>query len=290
MVKRIFFAALALFCLYDIALRFVIPAGWRREPASLFETNIIKSERYVYDKAGSSDAVIVGSSLAHLLVPQYLPERCFNLALIGRSLYDGLEVIRRSGSLPKIVLVETNVLDRGPFSSDAEALFRPCLYTLRKYLPVLREENRPVNVLIRPAVFSVLHLDHNSIWYGQEARRRTFLDRVLQEQLKAHAKAPHATVMNGRMEQLRAHIEYLRQNKVRIVFFEMPMNPQLNDTEKTRAFRNLLAESFPPDRYEYLPSPPWQDYACTDGLHLDNASAKRFTLFLADRIRRYVKE
>src|SRR5665213_2048727 len=66
-----------------------------------------------YAKEPIPDVVLVGSSLTFRLKEEYFTtHRLRNLALAGGSPVTGLEVVASQPRLPKIILVETNVLSR----------------------------------------------------------------------------------------------------------------------------------------------------------------------------------
>ena len=103
---------------------------------------IITLNRYVGEPV--PDLVLVGSSVAWRLKEEYFSHpRVRNLALAGGSPVTGLEIVAKQKSLPKIVLIETNVLTRQPddaliekFSGGArtEALFlRPVRTAVAAY-------------------------------------------------------------------------------------------------------------------------------------------------------------
>lgn len=66
-----------------------------------------------YAREPVPDVVLVGSSLAFRLKEEYFATRSLrNLALAGGSPVTGLEIVANRPSLPRIVLVEANVLSR----------------------------------------------------------------------------------------------------------------------------------------------------------------------------------
>src|SRR4030081_4138301 len=66
-----------------------------------------------YAKKPIPDFVLVGSSLTFRLKEEYFATpRLRNLALAGGSPVTGLEIVANQPRLPKIILIETNVLSR----------------------------------------------------------------------------------------------------------------------------------------------------------------------------------
>ena len=292
-----------LFCFYNLLLTIITPVGndkWIPPTANYSQENIIKVQKYVYDKKDSK-IVIVGSSLATTLYPPYLPESCFNLALIGLSIYDGLEIIKRSDAKPKIILIETNWIDRGPAVSNTDMLFLPGLYTLRKYLPALREENRPDRILILINGWlrdiKTMQMEQNGKkqyqigkMEGYSERGKIILEQGRQLEIKRHSRAPNLSDLSWCIEKLKEYIDYFGQKNIWIIFFEMPSDKLLYDSPKMHAIRSIIFKHFPTGRYTHLSSPDWENYTTTDGLHLNAESAQDYTLFFNSKLQEKIKE
>jgi hypothetical protein len=113
--------------------------------------NQVVAERFV--DTATPRAVIVGSSLAYRLAPDYmggdfLGPNVFNLALAGGSPLTGLEIVLQKAELPDVVFVETNIIVRAYDASFVTQLFKEPARTLRRLAPAFRLENRPIDVTI----------------------------------------------------------------------------------------------------------------------------------------------
>lgn len=76
-----------------------------------WQRNISRVEDFLYKE--SQEEVIVGSSMAFNLNKDLLKQsRIFNLSFAGSSVLSGLEIIKRSKRIPKVIYVETNVIFR----------------------------------------------------------------------------------------------------------------------------------------------------------------------------------
>jgi hypothetical protein len=303
MMKKTLFFATTLFVLYAFIMPCVAPflhASWLR-PSNMFQANVISQQQYVYER-NDSEVVIVGSSLASVLSPQHLPDTCFNLALRGYSLYDGLEIIRRSGAKPKLVLIETNWLDRYPAGDVNGHLFLPGMYSLRKYLTTLRDGYRPLDMIMRPLALNLFRFvtGKPTVWLrtpssgdpslpGRQRmsdpeedppQRQILRGKIIAVGLELYNHAYPERILNELVAKLKTYLQNLEANKTRVVFFEMPMDMAWYNSDKLRTIRDALARDFPPGRYDYLPSPDWKDFITTDGLHLDRESAEEYTLYL----------
>jgi len=125
----------------------VLPAS---EGVTQRQNNIVKAQRYVYQDDSDLKMVIVGSSLAANINVKDIGEGVKSIAFGAGASKTGLEIVKRSKSKPQIVLVEINDNNflRKLDSELLDSLYNPIFYWIRKYLPMLREEYRPVSIFI----------------------------------------------------------------------------------------------------------------------------------------------
>lgn len=115
--------------------------GLQLPAATARDGTLITLNRYV--KEPVPEVVIVGSSLSFRLNENYFATKLRNLALAGGSPVTGLELVINQPRLPKIVLVEANVLSRATdaalvekYSSKGNAdplFFRPIRVAVAAY-------------------------------------------------------------------------------------------------------------------------------------------------------------
>jgi hypothetical protein len=125
----------------------VLPAS---EGVTQRQNNIVRAQRYVYQDDSDLKMVIVGSSLAANVNEKYIGEGVKNIAFGAGVSKTGLEIVKRSKSKPQSILVEINDVDflRKIDADLLDSLYHPIFYLLRQYVPMLREEYRPVSVFI----------------------------------------------------------------------------------------------------------------------------------------------
>src|SRR4028118_11256 len=125
----------------------VLPAS---EGVTQRQNNIVRAQRYVYQDDSDLKMVIVGSSLAANVNEKHIGEGVKNIAFGAGVSKTGLEIVKRSKSKPQSVLVEINDVDflRKIDADLLDSLYHPIFYWLRQYVPMLREEYRPVSVFI----------------------------------------------------------------------------------------------------------------------------------------------
>lgn len=117
---------------------------------SNLQSNLARISRYLH--APKVDTVLVGSSVAGRLLPQYFKDQgveVINLGLDGcRTLY-GLEIVQQRKDLPRTVLVDTSALFMEANANEAtlrEAVSSPTFHMGEGFTP-FRPENRPLSLL-----------------------------------------------------------------------------------------------------------------------------------------------
>ncbi|HRH69432.1 MAG TPA: hypothetical protein PLB89_08005 [Flavobacteriales bacterium] len=242
--------------------------------------NRIKAEQFVFGEDLPGSSVIVGSSLSFRIELDSLPEGTSNLGFGGLSVYDGLELIARSGRKPTRVVIETNMLFKEPDRAFLDAVFQPGLYELRRATPILREENQPSGVLFG--------------WLKEKARVATGTVKgsadslAVSNTLLATNRAifkvvPADSVQERYMTALSDGVRTLESRGIEVVFLEVPISDELMQSELASRCRSLVAERFP--HHRFLRVPQGSHWLTTDGLHLEWHSAQRFSGWLASALR-----
>jgi hypothetical protein len=231
---------------------------------------LITLNRYAKDPI--SDIVLVGSSLTFRLKEEYFATpRLRNLALAGGSAVTGLEIVANQPRLPRLVLIEANVLSRAPDAAvverysrrgDAEPLFfRPVRTAVAAY------ENWLHAPLSHAQVAAAL--DQSLKQPPSDFDNRVYVDRALQ-QFNAQDPTAVALANVNRVEQLIASIE---ARGSRALLFELPYSEPLDGSRLAKLTREIVHAKFPaPVRWlpiEYSRS----DLRWADGVHLDERSA-----------------
>src|SRR4028118_1103075 len=224
----------------------VVPAS---DGSSVNQGNIVKAQRYVYQDDSDLKMVIVGSSLAANLNEKYIGEGVKSIALGGGSSKTGLEIIKRGKSKPPIVLVEMNDTIVRKIDADlVDSLYHPIFYWMRQYLPMMREEYRPVSVFI------------NSL----KSRSQQNLKKMTREELDSlegrnitpelSQKAIQMTVdiestplsekdaetMKQEAELIKTQIAEIKKNiGAKVVLFDIPLESQVNAAIRRKQVREL---------------------------------------------------
>ena len=231
---------------------------------------LITLSRYVREPI--PEIVMVGSSLGFRLKEEYFATpRLRNLALAGGSPLTGLEIVLNQPALPKIVLVEANILTRPADtalvekysrSGNAEPLFlRPVRTAVAAYEGWL---HAPLS-----HAQAALALDRLLQGPPSDFDNRIYLDRALRE-FNSEYPTVDALANATRMQQLIAAIE---RRGVRVRLYELPYYETLEGARWATIPREIVHAKFPdPDqwlRIEFTRS----ELRWPDGAHLDERSA-----------------
>jgi hypothetical protein len=268
----------------------VVPAF---EGVTQRQNSIVRAQRYVYQDDSDLKMVIVGSSLAANLNEKHIGEGVKSIAFGGGSSKTGLEIVKRSKSKPQIVLVEITDVDflRKIDADLLDSLYHPIFYWLRKYLPMMREEYRPVSVFINclksrgqpnPERMSREELD------SLESRNITpkLSQQAIQTAVDKESKPlseKDAETIKQEADLMRNQIAEIKKNMgTKVVLFEIPRESRVNGTLRIKQVRELAKKLFPPDRFEWLPPPKEREWRTNDGTHLIRSDARDFAEFLRD--------
>ncbi|RJP80135.1 MAG: hypothetical protein C4522_08345 [Desulfobacteraceae bacterium] len=289
MVKKTLFISIVLFLVYNLLLHYI---DFPVKPGHQWQENLIKAEDYVYIK-NKSKSVIVGSSLSALLVDDLLPKSSFNLSFAGHSAFDGLEIIKRTGSSPEVVYIETNFIFRQADKGLLNRVFMPVRYSLKKIFPALMEKNQPV-CLFNSVIFWMLsNLKKNLIpakideVISKQPVREDTKKLLLDILIKDYSSPPDQAIVKKNKYKLKKYKDYLEKKGSRVILFEMPIDERLINLNLFVRARKTIEDVFSPDKYATIQSPDIKKYNTTDGLHLDRQSVMSYTTFLSSEIKRH---
>ncbi|WP_454623578.1 hypothetical protein [Bradyrhizobium cenepequi] len=241
---------------------------------------LVTMNRYIDNPV--PDIVLVGSSMTVRLGEEYFETpRVRNLALAGGSVVTGLEIVANQRQLPKLVVVETNILSRPAdpalvkrFSAkeEHEALFfRPirtaiAAYESRVHAPRTHAEVEASlkRLLAQPP---------------SEFDNRVYVKRALGEMESEDPSV--ATRVN--IEAIGRLIEALEKRGARVLLMEMPYAPPIETSRYVRITREIVHHAFP-DQGRWLPiDVDRNELRWDDGVHLDARSAVLVSRYLDER-------
>ena len=224
-----------------------------------------------YAREPIPDVVFVGSSLTFRLKEEYFATpRLRNLALAGGSPLTGLEIVANQPWIPKLVLIEANVLSRAP---DAAVVER---YSSRDTEPLFF---RPVRAAVA-AYETWLHvpLTHAQVSAVLDQLLRQppsdFDSRIYADRARAQFNAQEATdITLANVDRLVHLIASIERRGSRALLFELPYSQPLEESRLARNTREIVHARFPaPDRWLHIEYAR-RDLRWADGVHLDERSA-----------------
>jgi len=267
----------------------VLPAS---DGASLMQNNIVKAQRYVYQDDSDMKMVIVGSSLAANLNVKHIGEGVKSIALGGGASQTGLEIVKRSKSKSRVVLVEINdTIIRKIDSKLLDSLYHPIFYLLRQYLPMLREEYRPISVFIdslKSRSKQNLKQMTREALDSLESRNLTpeLSQKAIQTTVDIQSKPlfeKDAKNIKQEADLMKTQIAEVKKNTgAKVVLFDIPLESRVNATLRMQQVRELAKKLFGPDRFEWLPPPKEREWRTNDAIHLIRSDARDFAEFLRD--------
>jgi len=225
-----------------------------------------------YAKEPIPDVVLVGSSLTFRLKEEYFATpRLRNLALAGGSPITGLEIVANQPRLPRIVLVEANVLSRPTDTALVERYSRSGNAEPLFFRPIRAAVAAYENWLHAP-------LSHTQVSFAlsrllaqppSDFDNRIYADRALQ-QFNAEDPTLAARMNVKRIEQL---IPAVEQRGAGVLLFELPYSEKLEESQSAKITREIIHTKFPdPERWLRIDSTR-KELRWADGVHLDERSA-----------------
>jgi hypothetical protein len=289
-IKKVFFTAVATLFLYSGFVYFVGPK-WQSSQDQ-YQDNLIKAQSFLYDFNDSTKNIIVGSSLSCRLVMDSIPE-FYNLSFHGLSVSEGLNILMHSKASCNCVYVEMNVASKSENKGFTSSLNSTFLFYPRKIFPVLREGKQPIGVV---GTFLAYHVFWKLRTYFSKPistfepkPNADYFSILLNQTISGFSETPDEKLLKKSFENIKLYINLLENQGVKFVFFEMPVNKSVCELNYPKKIRETFYKYFPKDKYLYLPSPNCSAYNTTDGIHLGNDEALRFTLSFRKLVEVYCK-
>lgn len=245
------------------------------------QRNTVKAQHFIYGDA--HDNIIIGSSLSNRLVMDSL-QGISNLSFSGLGIFDGLRILNNSNVAPRIVFIETNIMSRSESEHFTSYVNSPILSPVKRAIPSLRDEFQPIGMLGELIIRTLKKEKTNNNDLDQTATTGqpgddTFFNKMLALQAEDYSKVPDTTMLRTRFEQLALEVERLEARGAQVVFFEMPVNETLCDLPEPQTIRAFYRKYFPESKYAYIRVPHCSGYKTTDGAHLAEDEAARYTMF-----------
>ncbi|MEY9350322.1 hypothetical protein ABIF99_010103 [Bradyrhizobium japonicum] len=224
-----------------------------------------------YQSEAPPDIVLVGSSLTYRLLEDYFrPLRIRNLAIPGDSAMTGLEIIASYPRVPRLILIETNILNRfantklverfSHHQRDRELFIRP-VRTAVSYVVAARPPSpAPINSAVLDNLLSSPPVDHDNaavIDWAAEIFSKSDQDQAIQ----ANAKL------------LGQQVSELIQRGSHVYLYELPLPEKIANSHFAKLTRAAAREAVPNSSLWLDLSYPLNQLRFLDHTHLDERSA-----------------
>lgn len=259
--------------------------------------NLIIAERYLYGPAPA--AVVVGSSMGRTLT-EFLPANFYNLSFSGYSSVTGAEIVLRGALRPRIVVIETNVMDRSRNQAMVGQVFAEPHFSLHRYVPSLRYEYRPALLLVNtehlhpdfslsafsaaalPALPAVdIGLPPPSMREDDDPRLAAGL--ATQMAHDAAVDAAERARIAAATRDMAAQVNELRARGVCVLLLRLPIHPQADASPLERYQAEAVRAALPPGDYSWIEIKDEASYHTVDGIHMTDPSARRVAWIVANR-------
>lgn len=291
MIRNTILIALLLFLFYSLLL-LLFPGISSSQHQN--QDNIIKAQKYIYGFPGSHDYVIVGSSLSTRLVKDSLPGY-FDLSFGGLSIFDGLQIIQKVAEKPKVVFIEMNILQRDTTEAFLSSLFNPVNYFLKKHFMALRHDRQPVSYLVTRLVkfiqsfrnFIIPKESFNNTIQATQVNPVVY-QKMLDSKVRELSQKIDQTLLDIQINKLKGYVDNLKVQDIRIIFYEIPVNHQLENLGIPVSIRQTFYNTFPASIYSYIDLPDVQ-FVTSDGMHLLRNEAIYYTQYFRKIAGEYLK-
>ena len=272
-VLRIVLGGLAIILVYTVLVSILKPKVHASHHQ--MQDNVIAAQRYIYSSS-PHPVVVVGSSISTRL--RGLPSDYYNLALGGSSALTGLAIVLREEHQPPLVLIEANVL-RQPDQAFVAKLYNPFLYPLKRYVPSLRDEYHPLNILMSWWLGGPSSSTNTDSVKSQPQVPRQVLQVAIDDASVPIDDTFRSTAAR-KLDEMERLVHSLVAGKSVPVFYWMPMHPEVSAASTSQYNHRAFLEKFPHTRYHWIPDPPPDRFQTTDGVHLGGWEASEYSRYL----------
>ncbi len=273
MIKKTFLVALVLLIGYSL----LVPVLPRGKSLTQWQSNIVKAQRYLLDFQGRYDHVLVGSSLTNRINTDSLPG-FYNLGLDGLSIYDGLAVLNEATSLPGAIYLEMNNALRKTDDRFIRAIKQDFWFDTKRTIPVLREEFKPMVVLVTYLQTWILSPGKNQRINRAGSREdKGLFDKVMDQHIQRNLKIPPGELLSGNFTSLKKQVSALQARGTDFFFFIMPVDQRISELPRPKLVKQYSLYYFPENKCRWIFPVPGKKYNTTDGMHLDDRSSREFT-------------
>lgn len=278
MIKRSILAAFFLLATYEIIIR--TNNIWWTIGQNQWQGNVIRASDFIYSD-DHYENVMVGSSIANRLsariVQDSLPNSFYNLSFDGQSALDGLMILKKLNYFPQRLFIEVNILNRSEDKTFYQALFSPVMFPIKKHMMSFREKYQPVEVISRLASGKQINpetLAREPI--GPFSRDEKSYRNLLNVRIAQNSELIPAEELSLQIRKIQALVTYFQQNGVKVIFFEVPVDPLMCNLSRPMQLRQACKTAFAPMGCHFIDIPDCGPYYTTDATHLHRGSVYKY--------------
>ncbi|TAH26145.1 MAG: hypothetical protein EAZ07_05505 [Cytophagales bacterium] len=220
-----------------------------------------KAEDFVFDNR-HYDTILVGSSLVRHFrnIPIFQGKQFYNLFLNGSSAASGIELIIKSGKIPKVLFVETHHLTKGLNDTLIKNVFQG--YSIKQFLPALQSKHKFLNIIIKKIKPQIKKLDSRGVFF-----REIFYHHI--EQLRhEYSSISDSLKYIQHLNKVDMQLQYLTAKGCTIYLFEVPIEKELALSKRAKFLRFKNHQILNNKNYQWIPYDYHNFYKTTDGIHL----------------------
>ncbi|MBI5261315.1 MAG: hypothetical protein HY852_05785 [Bradyrhizobium sp.] len=245
-------------------------AGLAQPTVTTRDGSLVTLNRYVREPM--PDVVLVGSSVTFRLKEDYfLNGKVRNLALAGGSPLTGLMVVANQPKLPKIILIETNVLSRAVdtrlvekfagMSRPDPLFFRPVRTAVAAYETWLHS----------PPGYAQMHAARDKLLSQAPSNfdNHVFAERALRQMNEEYP----VEAVRANVEELRRQLELIEGRGAKALLIEVPYSQAIEGSRFVELTKESLRSAFPDPALWLQIDAPRAELRWADGVHLDERSA-----------------
>ena len=273
-IFKIIIVCLVITLCYNVILLHIKP-NWGEPSQS--QRNLIRIQNF-YDSDSLFQTIIVGSSKAAKIST---PPNSFNLSIENGSQFTGLEIIKRSGKFPKVLLIETNIIDRNIDYELIDRVIYPGAKFLRNNIVSFKEKYKP-SLLISSIIFyqfklkNILMVINNAFFHSNESINiKSDLAKIIKAENEKMNITFSSQYITKRIKMIEENVIFFNKINTQSYIFTMP--PENHYFEEFDFFK------FNTIRIPY----DIQAYLAPDGNHLDVESSKKYSVYLFNEINKF---
>lgn len=265
-----------------LAWHFAMPRMPRQHhtiPGQL-RANHFTAQNYVLH-APAEARVIAGSSMADRLDVSKLGSDHVKLTFPGGGALTAMEILRRSGRVPGVLWIESNMITRDADSVLVEDAAAPWRLALRGVSPAFTEDGRPSafgvgmskTILAKACGWFPVLAGRVPAEGGGSGLDAEVMAGMMKENRAKLSIPPEPEDLARRTRMLGDQVDGLMAKGCRVVFFEMPVDASLRDLKEPATVRAAMKGRFPEERYRWLDLSRAEPWKTTDGIHLASDEA-----------------